>query len=61
MAMKPKVSQDDLSGKLARQGIQITQTSVSKIENRQRQVTDYEALALAKALRVSIAWMYGYD
>jgi Trp operon repressor len=44
-AMKPSVSQDDLSGKLARLGVQITQTSLSKIENRQRYVMDYEILA----------------
>ena len=52
--MKPSVSQDDLSGKLARLGVQITQTSLSKIENCQRYVMDYEALALARALRVTL-------
>jgi len=40
ISMKPPVSQDE-------------QTSLSKIENRQRYVMDYEALALAKALCVS--------
>jgi transcriptional regulator with XRE-family HTH domain len=60
-SMKPSVSQDDLSGKLARLGVQITQTSLSKIESRQRYVMDYEALALAKALRVSLSWLYGQD
>ena len=59
LAMKPRVSQDDLSGKLARAGIQITQTSISKIENRTRYVIDYEAAAIAKALKVSVAWLYG--
>lgn len=59
IAMKPSVSQEDLSGKLARVGIQITQTSLSKLENRQRYVMDYEALALAKVLKVDVAWLYG--
>ena len=59
LAMIPPVSQDDLSGRLARAGIQITQTSLSKLENRQRYVMDYEAQALAKALKVSVAWLYG--
>jgi hypothetical protein len=59
LALKPEVSQDALSGKLARMGIQITQTGISKIENRTRYVTDYEAKALARALRVSVAWLYG--
>jgi transcriptional regulator with XRE-family HTH domain len=57
--MKPPVSQEDLSGKLARLGIQITQTSLSKLENRQRYVMDYEAEAIAKALKVSVAWLFG--
>ncbi len=59
LAMKPAVSQNDLSGRLARLGIQITQTSLSKLENRQRYVMDYEAQALAKVLKVSVAWLFG--
>jgi hypothetical protein len=58
-AMKPRISQGDLSGKLARLGVQITQTSISKIENRSQYVMDYEALAIADCLRVSIAWLFG--
>jgi hypothetical protein len=57
--MKPPVSQEDLSGKLARLGVQITQTSISKLENRDRYVMDYEAVALAKALKVNVAWLFG--
>jgi transcriptional regulator with XRE-family HTH domain len=57
--MKPPVSQEDLSGRLARLGIQMTQTSISKLENRQRYVMDYEAAAIAKALKVSVAWLFG--
>jgi hypothetical protein len=56
---KPRVSQQDLSGRLARLKVSITQTSLSKIENRQRYVMDYEAAAIAKALRVTVAWLYG--
>lgn len=59
VSMKPPVSQEDLSGKLARLGVQITQTSISKIENRSRYLMDYEAAAMAKALKVSVAWLYG--
>ena len=57
----PPVSQDDLSGKLAREGIAITQTSISKLENGERYVMDYEALALSKILKVKISWLYGED
>lgn len=55
----PSVSQEDLSGRLAKQGVTITQTSISKIENRTRYVLDYEAEALAMALKVSVAALYG--
>jgi len=59
LEMRPPVSQEDLSGRLAARGIQITQTGISKLEKRQRYVLDYEALAIAKALRVSVSWLYG--
>lgn len=59
--MKPPLSQEDLSGRLARRGVQITQTSLSKLENRQRYVMDYEALSIADCLRVSVAWLYGRE
>ena len=52
------MSQEDLSGRLAAQGIGITQTGISKIENQDRYVMDYEAAALGKALKVSVAWLY---
>jgi HTH-type transcriptional regulator, cell division transcriptional repressor len=55
---KPPVSQEDLSGRLARLGVQITQTSLSKLENRQRYVMDYEVTAIAKALRVTVSWLF---
>ena len=58
MRGSPPVSQEDLSGRLAMLGIGITQTGISKIENQDRYVMDYEAKALAKALKVSVAWLY---
>jgi hypothetical protein len=57
--MKPRVSQEDLSGRLARLGVQITQTSLSKLESRERYVLDYEVAAIATALRVTVAWLFG--
>lgn len=61
MAMSPAVSQDDLCGRLAREEIIMTQTAVSKLENGERYVMDYEALAIAKVLKVKISWLYGED
>lgn len=57
--LTPAVSQEDLAGRLAGIGITITQTSISKLESRQRYVMDYEAVALGKALKVTVAWLYG--
>ena len=59
LGMNPRVSQEDLSGRLAALGVQITQTGISKIEGGSRYVMDYEALVIAKALKVSISWLYG--
>lgn len=56
---KPSVTQDDLAGKLAGQGILMDRTAVSRIENQTRYLMDYEIAALAKALKVSIAYLFG--
>ena len=60
-SLEPKVSQDDLSGRLARQGVTIDRSGISKIESFERYVMDYEAAALAKALKVSVGWLYGEE
>jgi hypothetical protein len=55
----PAISQDDLSGRLTGQGIMLDQTAISRIEKQARYLMDYEVAAIAKCLRVSIAWLYG--
>jgi transcriptional regulator with XRE-family HTH domain len=37
----------------------MNQASISKLESGQRYVMDYEALALAKALKVTVSWLFG--
>jgi hypothetical protein len=59
MACKPPVTQDDLAGRLAARGITIDQTAVSRIENQTRYLMDYEIAAIAKALKVSVAALFG--
>jgi len=59
--LRPLVSQEDLSGRLAALRVRITQESISKLETGQRYVMDYEAIALAKALKVSVAWLFGEE
>lgn len=46
-------SQDDIAGRLAAQGIQLDRSAVSRIENQERYVMDYELLAIARALKVA--------
>jgi hypothetical protein len=56
---KPPVSQDDLAGRLAARGIILDQTAISRIEWQERYLMDYEVAAIAKCLKVSVAWLHG--
>jgi transcriptional regulator with XRE-family HTH domain len=58
MAAKSKITQEDMVGRLARQGIQINQSQIAKIESGQRPVLDYELAAMAKALNVPIQSLF---
>ena len=55
----PAVSQDDLAGRLAAKGILLDRSAVSRIENQTRYVMDYEAKAIARALKVTVTWLIG--
>lgn len=55
----PRLTQDDLSGKLARVGIQLDRAAVAKIENGHRYVLDYELRAFAQVLAVDPNWLLG--
>lgn len=54
---KPRITQRDLVARLQVLGIVIEQSGLSKIENGQRPVSDIEVVALARALKVSVAWL----
>ena len=56
---KPPLTQDALSGRLARIGIQLDRAAIAKIENDLRHVLDYELQALADTLGVEIDWLFG--
>ena len=56
---KPPITQLDLVARLQLAGLSIDQSGLSKLENGQRPVTDIEVTALAKALKVSTAWLLG--
>jgi ribosome-binding protein aMBF1 (putative translation factor) len=53
------ISQDDLAGRLAAKGIVLDQTAISRIERQERYLMDYEVAAIAKCLKVSVAWLHG--
>jgi hypothetical protein len=56
---KPPLTQDELSGQLAKLGVTIDRAGVSKIEIGVRCVLDVEIRGLARALGVSAAWLLG--
>jgi hypothetical protein len=56
---KPPLTQDALSGRLARLGIQLDRAAIAKIENNLRHVLDYELKALAVVLAVEVDWLLG--
>lgn len=53
------LSQDQLSGRLARKGITIDRAGISKIETGIRSIYDFELKATAKILNVSADWLLG--
>lgn len=53
-----KLSQKELSEKLEVYAIYICRGSISRIENHERTVTDFELRAMAKALRVSVEELF---
>jgi transcriptional regulator with XRE-family HTH domain len=55
----PSLTQDALSGRLARLGIQLDRAAIAKIENNLRHVLDYELKALAEVLGVDVNWLLG--
>jgi len=56
-AAKPLITQTDLVARLQLLDISIDQSGLSKIEGGQRPVSDIEVVALAKASKVSVAWL----
>jgi HTH-type transcriptional regulator, cell division transcriptional repressor len=57
--LNPPLSQTQLRQCLARKRIVLDQTAISRIENGERYVMDYELVAIAKCLQVSVAWLCG--
>jgi hypothetical protein len=58
---RPPLTQDALSGRLARVGVAIDRASIAKIETNRRYVLDYELRGFAKVLGVETDWLLGSD
>ena len=56
---KPPITQTDLAARLQVQGSKLERVTISKIEPGYREVTDVEAVAIAKALGVTVGWLIG--
>jgi len=55
---RARCTQADLVARLQLQGLRLERVTISKIETGYREVTDVEAAAIAKALGVTISWLY---
>lgn len=60
-AAKPPVTQAELVARLQVLGVELDQSALSKIESERRPVSDIEAVALAEALKVPVAWLLKGD
>jgi len=54
MAASPRITQEDMVGRLARQGLLLSQAQIAKMENGSRPISDIEVAAIAKTLRVQV-------
>lgn len=54
----PAVSQEDLAGRLAAQGVLLDRSAISRIESQSRYLMDFEVSAIAKCLKVSVASLF---
>lgn len=51
------LTQKDLTDELSKKGVSISTSSLSKLEKQIRKVTDYEVVALAEVLGVSVNYL----
>lgn len=55
---KPPVTQEDLVARLATRGIYLDRTGLTRIENEDRFLRDYEIEAIAQCLRVPVGELF---
>lgn len=57
----PPLTQDQLAGRLAGEGVQIDRVALAKVEGGLRSAFDFEVKALAAVLKVDANWLLGID
>lgn len=55
------MKQKDLLTQLQIRGIELNPSGLSKLEGQVRSVNDYELIALAQVLGVSVSWLLGLE
>ena len=55
------LSQSDLAARMQLKGVILERNAVSRIETRERFVTDYELMVFAEVLDVSVEWLLGKE
>ena len=55
----PPLTQDQLAGRLAAEGVQLDRVTIAKIENGLRCAFDFEVKALAAVLKIDANWLLG--
>ncbi|HWZ95342.1 MAG TPA: helix-turn-helix transcriptional regulator [Opitutaceae bacterium] len=58
LAIKPGVSQSDLAARLSVLGLDFDRPTITRIENGERYLRDYEVIVLSKVLKVSVQWLF---
>ncbi len=59
LAHNPSLTQDELSGRLAVKQLILDRVAITKIENGQRCVFDFELATIAEVLKVDVRWLLG--
>ena len=57
----PPLTQDQLAGRLAREGVQLDRVALAKVEVGLRSAFDFEVKCLAAVLKVDANWLLGID
>lgn len=55
------MTQDQLAGRLASEGVQLDRVALAKVEGGLRSAFDFEVKGLAKVLKVDANWLLGID